>query len=231
LEPLEFLEKIAMVTRQNRAGAFGGRRAFTLLELLVVITIIIIMTTISILMLGMFLQGQRVKSGGRIVMAAFNKARQLAASERVWHFLVFDTNTTPQQLVIWRDNSRDFRLQYNVAWTPSQPANVDKPADGQDPIVLPDNVVFLTRSTNNALWNLSPMPHLAFRADGTIGTENQSPVPVDRSFVSGGTHSAHAQYQSSIADLTLEQTGAPGTLYIDYSFPTGKVIKMHYYKE
>jgi type II secretory pathway pseudopilin PulG len=196
------------------------KAAFTLLELLVVITIIIIMTTVSVVLFGSFTQDKKLKSAGSIVQSAFNKARQLATSERVWHFVVFDTTTNPQQMIIWRDADRDFRLNVNK----------DQRVECQDPIVLPDNVVFNTTSSPNAMWGGAP-PHLAFRPDGTIEIGGPSPGE-DRALdpASLPAHANHGQYAAK-ADLLLEQTGAPGSLYVDFSAPTGKVLKVWFYAQ
>lgn len=84
---------------------------FTLIEMLVVIIIIIVVTSMSLVFLGPFLQGNEVKRAGRIVHAAFSKGRQLAGQKRRIHYLLFDS--TMNSISLWEDT--DNNKQYSAA--------------------------------------------------------------------------------------------------------------------
>ncbi|MBI5368472.1 MAG: prepilin-type N-terminal cleavage/methylation domain-containing protein, partial [Planctomycetes bacterium] len=73
--------------RRFRQGPERRDRGFTLLELLIVIAIICVIAGMSVAFLGGFLKGSTCKHGGRILQGQFFKARQLAASKRMNHYL------------------------------------------------------------------------------------------------------------------------------------------------
>ncbi|MBL4844191.1 MAG: hypothetical protein JKY65_01585 [Planctomycetes bacterium] len=64
-------------------------RAFTLMELMVVIGIIMIMTAISIPAISKFMDGQKLQQSGRLMQSSFNEARRAAITQRAKNVLVF----------------------------------------------------------------------------------------------------------------------------------------------
>ncbi|MBI2900645.1 MAG: prepilin-type N-terminal cleavage/methylation domain-containing protein [Planctomycetes bacterium] len=108
-------------------------RGFTLLELLVVIIIIVILASVAIVMASMFLRGQGVRQSAMTIRQTFARARQLAVTQRVIHWVTFykiaGTNNAGMRL--YRDNG-DGVL---TGWpTPSDPLVEN------DPIELPRHV-------------------------------------------------------------------------------------------
>jgi len=64
---------------------------FTLTELLVVVSIIVVVSLMTIPAMTPFFRGQRLRSGARIVQAAFVQARSVAIAHRAIYQIVFDT--------------------------------------------------------------------------------------------------------------------------------------------
>ena len=108
------------------------RRGFTLIELLVVIIIIVIMTGVTLAMMGVFLRDQGIRAGGNLVQNGMSLCRQYAAEKRIMHFLVFSNNDKEGCGVM-----RTFRDINNSKSYDSADLEVE---GGQ--IVLPNNVVF-----------------------------------------------------------------------------------------
>lgn len=67
----------------------GFSRAFTLVELLVVISIIAILVSISIPTLSMVASSKRLENAGRTIQSALNDARRLSITKRRHHRVVF----------------------------------------------------------------------------------------------------------------------------------------------
>lgn len=56
---------------------------FSMVEMLVVVTIILVMVTGSISILGVFMRGQGIKQAGRVISGQFMNARQMRAPRSV----------------------------------------------------------------------------------------------------------------------------------------------------
>lgn len=78
-------------------------RGFTIVEMLVVVTIILAMTAASVSILSVFLRGQKLKQAGKILGAQFLQARQRASSEKSVHFLQIDT--VRKSMTLFRDSN------------------------------------------------------------------------------------------------------------------------------
>jgi hypothetical protein len=110
--------------RRIRALAAG----FTLIELLVVVGIIIIITAMSVGILSGFLKGSICKHGGRILQGQFFKARQLAASKRMYHFLRLET--TQERLTtcrIFEDSNLNRQFNPPILALPNEALNAASP--------------------------------------------------------------------------------------------------------
>jgi len=66
-----------------------AHRRFTLMELLVVISIIILATAMAVPAVNKFTKGQTLQNAGRLLQSAFNEARRAAITTRRPHFLLF----------------------------------------------------------------------------------------------------------------------------------------------
>lgn len=84
---------------------------FTIVELLVVISIISILVTSSTVMVLQFIESRGLRENGRIFEMVFERARQLAQSEGDDHFVIIEdeTENAPPRLIIVKDMNRDGR--------------------------------------------------------------------------------------------------------------------------
>ncbi len=107
-------------------------RGFTLIELLVVMIIIVILTGMTLAMIGVFLRDQGIRAGGNMVQSTLSLCRQFAAEKRQMHFVVFTNNEKEGRGVMrtFRDinNSKSYD-------------NGDLEIEG-GMVVLPQNVIF-----------------------------------------------------------------------------------------
>jgi len=85
------------------------RRAqgFTLLEMMVTIAIIGIVLGVSIALFGMFFKGESVRQGAMIVSQGVAEAKQWAAKEHKYFFLVFSKVGEDAWMEIHEDKNRD----------------------------------------------------------------------------------------------------------------------------
>ncbi len=84
-------------------------RAFTLMELMVVIGIIMIMTAISIPAISKFMDGQKLQQSGRLMQSSFNEARRAAITQRARNVLVFFREEDPGRPGFFRWGTRRYR--------------------------------------------------------------------------------------------------------------------------
>lgn len=202
--------------------------AFTLLELIVVVSIILVLAGGSIAMLSMFGRGSAVKHGGRIVQSQFYRARQLSASTRVWHFLVIESviganppASVVSRMTIFKDDLNTGNVADQRKWDPT------------DDIVgtsveMPKGAIFKVEGQGTTPGAGAGLPYsaprgllvLAFRPDGSVGAD----TPGGRSDL--GTPAYGAQHP--VADLVIAQNDNGGGCMIDWSYPAGKVLKILY---
>lgn len=200
--------------------AAGG---FSLAELLVVVTIITVLVTGSISLVGVFARGQGLRQAGRIVGAQFVNARQRATSEKCVYFLVFDTGRNAMRL--YRD--------------------VDPPGPaGPDRVLVADG-------PGADVWDGGEVPlpaHVEFAcgqdwAGGIDGKSMLSTPPFD----AGGATFAVAFYpdgtcvlpgpevswspDTGSSDLMLVQDGQRSRVYLDVNTAAGKVRRIAFRAE
>ena len=84
-------------------------RAFTLMELMVVIGIIMIMTAISIPAISKFMDGQKLQQSARVMQSSFNEARRAAITQRARNVLVFFREEDPGRPGFFRWGTRRYR--------------------------------------------------------------------------------------------------------------------------
>ena len=134
--------------RPKRCGA--DRIAFTLIELMVVIIIILVVTSMSLVFLGPFLRGSEVKYSGQIVFAAFSKARQYAGQKRRGCFIGFEATKNDAGAVVY--NTINFYEDTNNdgLFQPPPGAGTDQRINEQ-PQRLPGLVRFMPHTTGNLI--------------------------------------------------------------------------------
>lgn len=82
---------------------------FTLIEMLVVISIIAIAMTAFTFVVIRFMESHGLRGNGRVFESVFNQARQLAVSKGETHFVIIrnDTENSPPQFLIVQDLNAD----------------------------------------------------------------------------------------------------------------------------
>lgn len=201
-------------------------KGFTLIELMVVLAIILIVTSVSLGYLQGIFKNQPVKMGATVVKMAFGKACQLAVTLRQPVFLFFDVNNSA--MIIYNRTIENEKVDlYRLTLDKSK----DKPMDGEDPIVLPKGVAFASKDNDvlpaGSLLNREPgscspgeeLYYLTFCSDGSI----KLPAGVfDKSIITPNPPNS--------ADIILKQQKHAGRMYLDYASFTGKIIKMIYWE-
>lgn len=201
-----------------------GAGGFSLAELLVVITIITVLVTGSISLLGVFARGQGLRQAGRIVGAQFMNARQRATSEKCVYFVVFDTGRNAMRL--YRDAD------------PAGPAG-------------PDRVLALG-GPDADVWDGGEVPlpaHVEFAcgqgwAEGIDGKSMLSTTPFDTgsatfaiAFYPDGTcvlpgpEVSWSPDGGGSSDLILVQNGQRARVYLDINTAAGKVRRIAFRAE
>ena len=194
------------LSRHNGRG--GSLTGFTLIELIVVISIIVLMTSISMVFVSKFIKSENLKHGGLILRTTFMKVRQLAATQRIMHFLVFEPNTS--SMTIYKD------INGNQTWD----KNTDEQVD--ETIGLPEGISFLSGHDGPPLFNLpEPYLYLGFRTDASLmmptGISDQSLVHPPK---------------IKETDIVLKQKNQPKTkMYIDFERGTAKIRVLLLYTE
>jgi prepilin-type N-terminal cleavage/methylation domain-containing protein len=125
-----------VLPRSSGLALGEGRKArvdgFTLIELLVVIIIIVIMTGMTLAMMGVFMRDQAIRQAGNMVQNTLSLCRQYAAEKRVMHFVTF-TNNEKEACGVMKT--------YKDINNSKSHDNADLEIEGGT-IVLPKNVIF-----------------------------------------------------------------------------------------
>ncbi|KAF0245302.1 MAG: hypothetical protein FD180_1707 [Planctomycetota bacterium] len=197
------------------------QNGFSMIEMLVVITIILVLVTGSISILGIFMRGQGLKQAGRIVGTQFMHARQKASSEKCIYFLQLDTARHVMRL--YRDVDPD---------GPAGPKTFDRTllttgpdADLQDgdEHPLPNHIEFAcSQAWASGIAGKSLTSKAPFDVAGSTFWIGFYP---DGSCVLPTTEVGWDPDALKTADLMLIQEGQSGRVYIDINPASGKVRK------
>lgn len=177
-------------------------RAFTLIELMVVISIIAILATVSVPTLSIIANSKRLESTGRIVQSALNEARRLSITKRRHHKVVF----TASGLKVYDMKTRkyvgeklviDKRVSYKLGFRRYTPPFNDSGEDEEFP-------------AREAIDNYS----IEFRNDGSAIFDPHSSV----------SRSLYQEEGNDLADLVFEQEMEKKKCYVDIDPASGRAI-------
>jgi prepilin-type N-terminal cleavage/methylation domain-containing protein len=201
--------------RRNRSAA-----GFTLIELLVVISIIMIIVSMTVFIIGGFFKGSSVKEGARIVAAAFSRARQQASTTRMVHFLIFDFGNSTMRL--HGDANRD-RVFTGADMTATNATIAEN-------MPLPQSVYF-----DRIAGQTAGAPYAVFQPDGSVVfcTPSGAIFPdiswSDPGVYSEGSFTKAPTRSDIVLRLGSNRTDPSDKIYVDVLPVTGLIRKMEYY--
>ena len=145
------------------------RRALTLAELLIVITIITIAATLTVPVAVNLARTQRVAGGARAIQAMLHGARAQAVAQRSVHGLrLYDVSPAEADAA-----------QAGVACLIAVPLDGgDTPATRQEPEVLPTGLRVLVYQSGDTSPRTLPQV-IWFRPDGTVAASLSAPIRID----------------------------------------------------
>lgn len=196
---------------------------FSMVEMLVVVTIILVLVTGSISILGVFMRGQGIKQSGRVIGGQFMNARQKSTSEKCVYFLVFDTSK--QVMRLYRDTDPDGPTLPKTYDRTLLVAGVDKDTQEGDEHPLPKNIEFGCAQawagiagkcmTSTAPYNVPGSTFwVSFYPDGTC--------------VMPAAEKTYDPDTAGTADIILVQNGQTNKLFVDINPASGKIRKQAY---
>jgi prepilin-type N-terminal cleavage/methylation domain-containing protein len=202
-----------------------SKSGFSMIELLVVVTIILVLVTGSISIMSVFMRGQGIKQSGRVIQGQFMNARQKATSEKTVYYLVFDTQK--QVMRMYRDVDPDGPTAPKTYDRLFQLTGVDKDQLEGDEHPLPNRIEFGCAQT----W---VVPSIATKCMTSTAPFNIAGSSFWISFYPDGTcvlPAAEKTYDpdtGGTADLILVQNGQTNKLFMDLNPASGKVRKQAY---
>jgi prepilin-type N-terminal cleavage/methylation domain-containing protein len=90
----------ASIMKSLRTNASRRTSGFSLLEMVMVLAILIIMSTVSFMSLQPMLRQQRVNNAYNTVLSAMRQARDNSVAQRTSYVVVMDTSTTPHSVTV-----------------------------------------------------------------------------------------------------------------------------------
>ena len=178
-------------TRDTTARA---ARAFTLVELMVVVSIFLIMSIIALPLLSPYAKGRKLREGARIVQAVLMGARDLALREGENRGLIFRIDRGSE------GNTIEYSRPVGTAW---------KPVDFIKPVRLPDGVYFdfsLSGSSDTDVslaTEVQRQRYIVFNARGTA----EGPGLVHIFLKEGAAETSAANIRERIVVTLYCQTG------------------------
>lgn len=185
---------------------------FTLLEMMIVIAIIGIILGASVALLGLFFKGESVRQASAIVAQGVAEAKQWAAKERVYFFLVFSKEGEEGTIEIHRDANKDgiYQGDQDVKTPDADPAVEGKWAD------LPKFVIF----ERSPKW-------ISFAPSGYMGFS-----PGFNEMQASSFDAVHAgSNPNPVGDVVVKVTNRNFRVCMDLDKATGKVRRSHFLGE
>jgi prepilin-type N-terminal cleavage/methylation domain-containing protein len=177
-------------------------KAFTLVELLVVISIIILLATISAPTLSLVANSKRLENAGRTVQSALNEARRLAITKRRHHKVVFAESglkvyDMEEKCYVGEKLAFDGKLDYLLGFRGYSPPFNDSAEDEESP-------------SADAVNNYS----IEFRNDGSAIFDPHTSV----------SRSLYEQEGNDEADIVMKQPGEKRRCYLDIDPASGRAV-------
>jgi prepilin-type N-terminal cleavage/methylation domain-containing protein len=180
------------------------RAGFTLLELLIVITIIVLLATISVALLSALFRGQGVRQAAMLVTQVLAQAKQEAAKTHRYHFVVFSKEGQEGWMEIHMD--MDNNGMYN--------GDQDPRTNDPDPLV-PESYTELPRMTafeRAPVWiGISPSGYCSF----SPGFQPMQPSAFD-SIMNGGR-------PTPVGDIIIRVSNKPYVMCLSLDRASAKI--------
>ena len=204
--------------RRNTVNTSNAKAAFTLIELTMVITIVVIVAAASVPALSVFMRGKQLENSGKIIQAAIDAARREAITKRRHHKVVFcvDRAQDPPQgrikiYQVPRKGLKDMEqgkylgevmklppgVSYVLGYKGYTPPFDDSNEDQRNP-------------SNDAITNYA----IEFYSDGSASFGTFTSVSRAQFDIAGGDK----------ADIVVMQAGEPRRCYIDIDPASGKTV-------
>jgi prepilin-type N-terminal cleavage/methylation domain-containing protein len=172
-----------------RLGRFGSQRGFTLLEAMIVLTVILVTSAIAFLSMKPMMQQSRVTTAYNATLATIRRAHDQAAAERRVYVVTFSNTVSPNTVTI------------------SQNDTVAAGGILQLTTTLPDDITFSTQSGFPTTTN-GPCP----TPDG-FGIGNKA-IDFDQGVGAGGAKSIYFYPDGSAHDAALNGYINSGVVYL-----------------
>ncbi|MBI5360928.1 MAG: type II secretion system protein [Planctomycetes bacterium] len=204
----------------------GTQNGFTLIELMVVISIMLIILSMSVASFMGFIGPARIKSAGIIIQTLFDQVAQTARSERITLFVYFDVKQST--MIIYRDTDDDGLF-----------TEADKVLEDRTPIRLPSKIEFYYQASDPIN---QPPPQLFAQSESKrwvgftpygslILPEGVLDVPFfDKDFNSKGTDPTQdniiedfSKLTTDSADIVVWEPGTTKRVLLDFFKETAKV--------
>ncbi len=100
--------------RNSKFEIRNCRTAFTLMEMLVVLAVVVLLLGVSIPFFASFTKGAKLKTAGKDIIGVLNTARSLAITYRKNYSVTFDCSTSPHSYYISDADGRIHEKKYSL---------------------------------------------------------------------------------------------------------------------
>ncbi len=175
-------------------------QAFTLIELMIVISIMVLLAGMSVPMLSIVARGKRLENAGRAIQSGLNEARRLSITKRRHHKVVFAASAlkiydTVEKRYVGEKMRLDSRIAYKLGFRSYTPPYQDSAEDDLNP-------------SADAINNYS----LEFRNDGSLIFDPYTSISRTLFDIEGNNE----------ADLVITLAGERKRCYVDIDPASGR---------